>query len=240
MKRVLKWFGLVVLVLAIAIGAVWYTAFGHNSAVVDGQVLAPGVETVKDGFVNAFLLDVSPGKVALIDAGKDAAGTAILGALSRRGLSRDAVTAIFLTHGHGDHLAACKQFPNAAVYAMESEVSMIGDSAKVTNPLKDGDVVNLGDLRVEAFATPGHTPGSAVYFARGVLFFGDSAGASKDGIVMKAVSLFSKNSSQNVASLGALEARMQPRAAEVKELAFAHTGPLEGFQPLATFAATAR
>jgi hydroxyacylglutathione hydrolase len=92
-------------------------------------------------------------------------------------------------------------------------------------------------MRVETFAVPGHTPGSAAYLARGVLFFGDSAGASKDGEVMKAVRLFSKDSGQNVASLKSLEARLQPRAAEVKVLAFAHTGPLPGFAPLAAFAA---
>jgi hypothetical protein len=50
------------------------------------------------------------------------------------------------------------------------------------------------------------------------------------------VRLFSKNSAQNVASLKALEARLQPRAAEIQALAFAHTGPLVGFQPLAAFA----
>lgn len=52
------------------------------------------------------------------------------------------------------------------------------------------------------------------------------------------MSLFSKDSSQNVASLKALTARLSPRAAEVKELAFAHSDPLDGFAPLAAFAAT--
>ena len=54
--------------------------------------------------------------------------------------------------------------------------------------------------------------------------------------MMKAVSLFSKDSALNVASLKALAARLQPRASEIKELAFAHTGPLAGFEPLAAFA----
>ena len=91
---------------------------------------------------------------------------------------------------------------------------------------------------MEVFATPGHTAGSAVYVARGVLFFGDSARASRDGDMMKAVAFFSQDSGQNVASLKALAARLRTRAAEVKELAFAHTGPLVGFQPLAAFAST--
>lgn len=126
--------------------------------------------------------------------------------------------------------------PRADVYALAAEVPVVGDAAKVSHPLQDGAVVELGELRVEAFAVPGHTVGSAAYLARGVLFFGDSAGASSKGEVMKAVRLFSKDSSQNVASLKALTARLAPRAAEVRELAFAHTGPLVGFEPLQAFA----
>jgi glyoxylase-like metal-dependent hydrolase (beta-lactamase superfamily II) len=236
MKRALKWVGLVALLVLIAAGSAWYSAFGDNSAIVDGQRVVPGVETVKDGFVSVFLVDVGPGKVALVDAGKDASGKAIVAALARRGLGPGSVAAIFLTHGHGDHTAACKVFPDAQVYALEDEVALIGDAARVTHPLKDGDVSDVGDLHVETFAVRGHTPGSAVYLARGALFFGDSAGASKEGVMMKAVRLFSKNSAQNVASLKALEARLQPRAAEIQALAFAHTGPLVGFQPLAEFA----
>jgi hydroxyacylglutathione hydrolase len=236
MQRALKWVGLALVLLGVALGAAWYSAFGRNSPIVDGRVLAPGVETVKDGFVSLYLLDAGPGKVALVDAGKDKSGGALLRALGRRGLTRESVSAIFLTHGHGDHTAGCKLFPGAEIYALENDVSLVGDAAKVNHPLKDGDIATVGDLRVEAFAVPGHTPGSAAYFARGVLFFGDSAGASKGDVMMKAVRLFSKDSAQNVASLKAFEARLVPRAAEVKELAFAHTGPLKGFGPLAAFA----
>jgi glyoxylase-like metal-dependent hydrolase (beta-lactamase superfamily II) len=236
MKRVWKWIGLVVLLLAIAVGSVWYSAFGDNMPIVDGQVLAPGVETVKDGFVSVILLDTGPGKVALVDAGNDKSAKALLDALARRGLTAASVTAIFLTHGHPDHTAGAKMFPGAEIYALESELPVIGDTLVVTHPLKDGEIVNVGDLRVETFSVPGHTPGSAAYLARGVLFFGDSAGASKEGTLTRAVRLFSKDPGQNVASLKALARRLQPRAAEIKELAFAHTGPLVGLEPLVAFA----
>jgi glyoxylase-like metal-dependent hydrolase (beta-lactamase superfamily II) len=235
MKRVLKWLGLVVLLLVVAAGAVWYSAFGSNKPIVDGQAVAPGVQTVKDGFVSVFLVDSGPSKVVLVDAGNDKSAKAILLALAARGLTASSVAAIFLTHGHGDHTAGCKAFPDAQVFALGGEVDRIGDAAKVTHPMKDGEVAQVGDLRVEAFAVPGHTDGSAAYLARGVLFFGDSAGASKDGVMMKAVSLFSKDSAQNVASLKSLEGRLAPRASEVQALAFAHTGPLTGFLPFAAF-----
>jgi hydroxyacylglutathione hydrolase len=207
-----------------------------NKPIADGQTVVPGVTVVKDGFVDVSLIDVAPGQVALIDAGNDTLAKPILEALAARKLSASSVVAIFLTHGHPDHTAGAKQFPAAKVYAMAEDVALAGDAATVTNPLKDGDVVTVGDTRVEAFATPGHTPGSAVYFAKGVLFFGDSARATKEGAMLQAVSLMSKNSGQNVASLVSLAKRLAPRAAEVKALEFAHSGTLDGFAPLADFA----
>ncbi len=234
MKRALKWLGIVVAVLVVLAGGVWYSAFGNNLATFDGPV-ADGVEAVVDGYANVFIVESDRGQVVLVDAGKDASGKALLAALARRKLAPSSVAAIFLTHGHPDHTAACKLFPDAAVYAMEPDVAMIGDAAKVTRPLHDGDVVTVGTVRVEAFAVPGHTPGSAVYLARGVLFFGDSAGASKKHEVMRAVRLFSKDPAQNVASLKALEAKLEPRKAEIQAMAFGHTGSLVGFGPLEAF-----
>ncbi|MGH7439953.1 MAG: MBL fold metallo-hydrolase, partial [Polyangiaceae bacterium] len=158
MKRVLKWVGLAVALLVLAGASIIYSAFASNEAVTEGP-LVEGVETVRDGFVNVFVLDAGPGKVALVDAGNDKAGKALLAALSRRHLGPDAVAAIFLTHGHGDHIAGCRLFPGAAVYAMKPDVALAGDAANVSHPLVDGETVTVGDLRVEAFATPGHTPG---------------------------------------------------------------------------------
>jgi hydroxyacylglutathione hydrolase len=233
MKRALRWIAVIVGLLVVAGCLAWYSVFGNNRPIVDQQQVGPGLETVKDGFVSSFLVG---GKMALIDAGNDGEGKAILAALGRHGLPASSVAAIFLTHGHPDHIAACKAFPGAAVYALEAEVGLIGDKAKVTHALQDGEAVDVGDLHVETFAVPGHTRGSAVFLARGVLFFGDSAGASKEGVMTRAVRLFSKDPEENVASLVALAARLQPRADEIKTLAFAHTGPLAGFEPLRAFA----
>jgi glyoxylase-like metal-dependent hydrolase (beta-lactamase superfamily II) len=238
MKRALIGVGVVVLLLAAGAGAVVYSAFAHNRPIEDGSEPAPGVRTIKDGFVSVFVLDAGGGKVALIDAGNDKSGKAVLAELTRRGLTPAAVAGIFLTHGHPDHTAACRVLPDATVYAMANEVDVIGDACKLGHPLKDGEVVTINDLKVEAFATPGHTPGSAVYLSRGVLFFGDSAGGSKDGTVMEAVHFFSKDSALNIASLKSLEARLEPRASEVTTLAFAHSGYLPGFAPLKAFAAS--
>ncbi len=238
MKRPLRVVAAVLLVLVLVLAVGFYMAFGFNRPIVDGLVLAPGVQTVKDGFVSTFVLDVGPGSVALVDCGNDKEGKALLGALQSRGLGPSAVAAIFVTHGHPDHVAGCKLFPGAQVYAFPEEVPRIGDRAKVAHFLKDGEGTDVGGLHVETFAVPGHTPGSAAFLADGVLFLGDSAAGGKDGSLMPAVRLFSDNLAQNRASLKALAERLRPRAQEVKVLAFAHSGPLDGLASLETFAAT--
>ncbi len=239
MRRALKWVASVIAILAVLLGVAWYSLFGNNKPVIEGPVVE-GVETVKDGFVNVFIVDAGPGKVALVDAGNDKSGRAVLAALSRRNLAPASVAAIFLTHWHPDHTAACKLFPSADVYAMEADAPNVGDAAYAVHGLKDGEITTVGDTRVEAFSVPGHTAGSAVYLARGVLFFGDSAGASKTGEVMGAVRLMSKSSSLNVASLKALTARLEPRKAEIQAMVFGHTGSLSGFSQLEAFSAKAQ
>lgn len=237
-KRVLIGVGAVVLLLAATAAFVFYTAFGHNRPIEDGGQPAQGIRTVKDGFVSIQVLDAGKGHVALIDVGNDKSGEALLAELKRRGLGPEAVTTIFLTHGHPNHTAACGLFPNAAVYAGASDVEMASDRCKGVKAIGDGEVVNVDQLKVEAFAVPGHTAGSMVYLADGSLFFGDSAGGGKDGKMMPAVRLFSKSGDQNVAALKALEAKLEPRASEIKVLSFAHTGPLQGFAPFKEFTAT--
>jgi hypothetical protein len=48
MKRALKWVGIVVLLLAMALGMAWYAVFGKSSPILDGQKLAVGVVTAID------------------------------------------------------------------------------------------------------------------------------------------------------------------------------------------------
>jgi glyoxylase-like metal-dependent hydrolase (beta-lactamase superfamily II) len=254
MKRALKIAGIVLaVILAIPVLALVLT-FAGNPSIPDGKELPGGARLVKDGYVAAFVLPLGDGNVALVDCGNDAEGKAVLAELDRQKLAREAVKAIFLTHGHQDHVKACHLFSAAQVFAMESEREVLEGRAKfkgpmtrlfpakdtgvrVTRPIADGETVTIGTLQVTAFAVPGHTPGSAGYLAGGVLYLGDSADAKKDGTMVGSKWLFSDSSAQNRASLVALAARLTPRAQEVKMLAFAHTGVLDGFGPLASFAA---
>ena len=91
---------------------------------------------LKDGIVGIGVIEEGPnGSVALIDAGNDKSGKVILAELKRRNLGPDAVDAIYLTHGHPDHTAAAKLFPNAAVYLGAADEGIARGTGRSHGPL---------------------------------------------------------------------------------------------------------
>ncbi|TAH75033.1 MAG: MBL fold metallo-hydrolase [Anaerolineaceae bacterium] len=100
--------------------------------------------------------------------------------------------AIFLTHGHFDHITAApelKDLTNAPIYAHEAEVELLKDTElnasaymgkKVSvHPdilLKDKEVLKIAGLSWQVIYTPGHTKGGVCYYLHdhGIVFSGDS------------------------------------------------------------------
>ncbi len=242
------------LVLLVPIVALVITFVG-NPEIPAGRELPGGARLVKDGYVALFVLPAGDGNVALIDCGNDPEGKAVLSELERRKIGVESVKAIFLTHGHRDHTQGCHLFPQAQVFALESERELVEGRSngkgpltrlmpakdvgvRVTRPMIDGETVAIGSLLVTVYAVPGHTQGSAAFLAGGVLYLGDSADAKKNGAMTGSKWLFSDDTVENRMSLLDLAGRLQPRADEVKAIAFAHTGVLDGFGPLRAYAAT--
>jgi len=250
--------GILVLgVLGIAGAIVIGGAFRGRQAITDGFEIGfgtKGMRIVQDGFSSVAVLPAGAGEVALVDAGRDDSGAAILAELSRRGLGPEAVKAILITHGHGDHTAGIGVLPNAEVMALEAEIPLVEGRAparglllrlfpgratgfQVDRALHDGETVTLGETTVQVFAVPGHTGGSAAYLANKVLFLGDSADATTEGTLRGAVWAFSEDPAQNRASLVRLHERLMEQGAGVEAIAFAHSGVLaKGLRPLAAFA----
>jgi len=253
MKRALKIAALVVVVIVIVVAVPIASALlGRKSA--DDGVEVNGIRIVKDGMVTVGVVPISENTVALIDAGNDKAGAAIMTELTRRKLGPDAVTAIFITHGHPDHTGAIAMFPKAEVMSLEREAPMVEGregahgpltrlfpvsptGVKVARPLQDGEAVSLGQIQFRVFAVPGHTAGSAVYLVNDVLFMGDAADIGRSGDVQGAPWIFSDSQSEDRASLVALEKRLSVEALPVKAIVFAYSGVLsDGLAPLATYA----
>lgn len=255
MKRVLVSIGVVLVVLVVAVAALFAPAFVGMQPMPDDFEMN-GVRIVPDGFVAVGVVDAGGGQVVLIDGGLDASSEAILADLSRRGLGPESVAAILLTHGHGDHIAAATGdvFANAQVMALEAEVDLaegrvgLGSplglvvpvsptGVQVTRRLRDGETIRIGATAIQVYSVPGHTPGSAAYLANGVLFVGDEANATSDGEVKGPPWIFSDDTDLARASLVSLEQRLRAEGANVQAIAFAHSGPLaQGLDPLSAFA----
>lgn len=256
MKRILLVVAVVILVPVISFGALMVVTFSGHPALIDGAELPGGARTMKDGYVAAFMLPISEKEVALIDCGNDPKGAAVLAELKRRSLGPEAVTQIFLTHGHPDHIGACHLFAQAKVYGFAADAALADGSGrakgplpgmmstpeevrtKITDALTDGQVVTSGPLTVKAFAIPGHTAGSAAYLSGGTLFVGDSATGKTDGTMEGAPWIFSDDQAQNVASVEAVAQRLAAEHDEVKAIAFAHSGSFTGDSALKNFHAS--
>jgi len=253
MKKLLIIVGSVLLAIVLGVVATFVFAFAGASPIVDGKDLPSGARIVKDGIVSADVLSVGDGTFVLIDCGMVKTADPILAELRRHNADASAVKAIFLTHGHGDHVGGCGAFPTAAIFGLASENALLAGqstrqsplsrftgnkdtSIRLTRPLSDGEVIRLGALTITVFAIPGHTDGSAAYLIDGVLYLGDSADSSKNGQLMPAKWLFSLDQRQNQDSLVRLYRQLEPRAAQVEWLVFSHSGPLRSLAPLAKFA----
>jgi len=125
--------------------------------------------SMSDGFLtNTYLVAAGPNRQAfLVDAGGPL--EPLVDKAHEHGLT---VTHILLTHHHHDHVCdlgeARDRWPHARV--MANPVEEIAD----TEPLNPGDTVTVGDLRVTALHTPGHTAGMLNLLVNGQLFTGDT------------------------------------------------------------------
>jgi glyoxylase-like metal-dependent hydrolase (beta-lactamase superfamily II) len=138
---------------------------------------------------NAYLVGCpTTRQAALIDPGDDAP---LL--LRLAGDHELTVSKVLLTHGHVDHVGAVgdvKRLTHATVYLHDADrplydssplqARMFGircaDPPPPDEALEHGQAIEIGALRAEVIATPGHSPGgvSLHFRAAGVLFSGDT------------------------------------------------------------------
>ena len=100
---------------------------------------------------------------------------------------------ILLTHGHRDHTLAAPalygEHPAATVFIHEKDKGQVGIYRYPMEELigedlqfyRDGDVLELGTLRIEVIETPGHTGGSVCLKCGTALFTGDTLFAGSMG-----------------------------------------------------------
>lgn len=255
MKKVLLVIGGLIALVVVSFAAVMGVTFSGLKALTDGQELPGGARRVVDGYTSAYLLPMGEKELALVDCGGDLEAKAIKAELTRRGLGVEAVKAVFVTHGHPDHIGGCKQFPGAQVIIGEGEQALVEGTAGAKGPLpgmmgaqpqlalkgaravKDGETIEVGTLKVRAFVIPGHTAGSAAFLANGALYMGDSMSLTTSDGLRAAPWIFSDDQAVNVASLKRLGNVLGPEAADIKAIVPAHSGSSDSLKPLVDFTA---
>jgi phosphoribosyl 1,2-cyclic phosphodiesterase len=103
------------------------------------------------------------GKTILVDCGYSA--REMRRRLAPLDVELSEVDALFITHGHGDHIKGVKAVASAmkkVVYATEGTHLFAHRSGGMPNlsPIVSGQVIELGGLSVRAFGTPHDAPGS--------------------------------------------------------------------------------
>jgi len=141
------------------------------------------IKTLTVGFLgtNCYVVtDEETRKSAIIDPGAES--NTILDYVESNKLTTEA---IFLTHGHFDHvlaLEAVMEATGAPVYMNKQDAFMSG---KPHNPVdfnndpgihwySEGDIMAVGGLAFTVFETPGHSPGSVTLVCESALFTGDT------------------------------------------------------------------
>jgi len=205
----------------------------------------PGLSGVLlDGYSYAWVLKTANGAV-LVDAGMDAKGKHLLAELASAGLRPEQVHTVLITHGHLDHWGGAHLFPQARVIVGPGEAAVLQGSfeqkslvGRVTRrmarpPLparleeaKDGQELSLDGETIRVIHVPGHTPGSALYLWRDVLFTGDSLVKGRKGGLGPSPFIFSESNEQTVASVAKL------REVSFSRVADGHTGLTEDAKPL--------
>lgn len=137
---------------------------------------------------NCYLVYLDEKHVTAVDIGGDA--RKVLCFLEQRGLI---LTKILLTHGHYDHIGAVAEVQaetGAEVYIHEADAPMLQDTRlnladwiepwadfrPVTeyHTVREGDVIEAGDVSFTVLHTPGHTKGSVCYLCEDILLAGDT------------------------------------------------------------------
>lgn len=123
----------------------------------------------------------------IVDPGDE--GDRIMEAVKKAEITK--IAAIFITHGHGDHVSALdevKKATGAPVYMSEADAPMLRvwnsslsystDRNKSFDPpdyyFKDEEKLTVAGLDFRIVATPGHTRGGVCIITDGVAFVGDT------------------------------------------------------------------
>jgi len=144
--------------------------------------IAGNLYYVGNSDVSSHLIDTGEGLI-LLDTAFPQTVYLLLESIRRLGFDPDDIRYILHCHGHYDHFGgttAIVGLTGAETALGKEDILILTDRPElswapeygvafyetfhVDAPLSDGDVIALGDTRIECLHIPGHTPGAMAYF----------------------------------------------------------------------------
>jgi hydroxyacylglutathione hydrolase len=132
---------------------------------------------------NCFILaDAQTKEAIIIDPGFNNTSEAkqILSAIQNYKFK---VKSIVNTHGHSDHISGnkiIKEATGASILIHEYDAQMLRNP-KADKTLREGDIIELGETRLQVLHTPGHSKGSIALLGSKEIFVGDTLFAGSVG-----------------------------------------------------------
>lgn len=153
-------------------------AFYANPSIarIDPFKIADGLYYVGDKKVCIHLIDTGDGLI-LLDSGYLGATHLLVDSIWRAGFDPKDVRWIIHTHGHSDHFGASDEFRNMygtklAISKIDAEKLRASESIYVNSKvcpyakmpvfdheIEDGEIFELGNVKIRCVLTPGHTEG---------------------------------------------------------------------------------
>lgn len=229
MRSALNWMGVVLVSAAVLVSLLVLLA-GVSLRAKRHEAGVPTQVTSRVVTVRNFVSDVYAARVGtrviLFDAGMDPDAHALELLVGALGADLGAVSHVFLTHGHFDHVAAAMRCPNAKIHigAADADVLAHRRVSRALVPRLFGALLSVpaieasdrlaGSVSVDvgngesvlAVPLPGHTPGSYAYLFDGVLFTGDALFVGADGLELSEPdeATFNASTCQSVAQINEL------------------------------------
>ena len=147
--------------------------------------------------VNVYLIDGDNGEYALIDIGFEETVDDIVELIRQMDFSLSKCKAIVATHADADHIQGLKRAKSrlktkilahplsvpplergdaietyALITAQGIDIPM--PTVKIDGLLNEGDVLTVGELKLDVWHTPGHTPGQLAFKMGNLLLSGDN------------------------------------------------------------------
>ena len=147
------------------------------------QLIADGIFfRMSRSFDSNIILLKSGDRHVLVDTGTGMYSERLESDLQEQDSTLSSITDVVLTHSHIDHIGGVAMLLSEGgpkLHLMKSEADMInsGDMSltlanifgtklppmKIDVVINDGDIIEFGDIRLQAFNTPGHSVGSTCF-----------------------------------------------------------------------------